>query len=204
MDLLNAIGLATLMTNASKDDMIYLQINFVISVLSEIGTRMQKYDLFQNHILVRAENHINDNVYIRTAHFCVCGYLAYKNSRSIQFLNFIFWVEYFLYVAMIYASITHIMLTFCSRATRLSIVRKKLAKHGIVLPITDGDIDRISPLRSAKDDTEIKDNCAICMDELTTKMLHRKLPCNHCFHATCVDEWLKKHGNCPICRACVV
>ncbi|KAM3378441.1 putative RING-H2 finger protein ATL69 [Capsicum galapagoense] len=44
--------------------------------------------------------------------------------------------------------------------------------------------------------------CAICLCEYCAKDSVRCMPeCHHCFHADCVDEWLRKSGTCPICRS---
>ena len=43
--------------------------------------------------------------------------------------------------------------------------------------------------------------CPICLSEYQANDTLRTIPeCNHYFHATCVDEWLKMNGTCPICR----
>ncbi|KAK2385239.1 putative RING-H2 finger protein ATL21A [Trifolium repens] len=43
--------------------------------------------------------------------------------------------------------------------------------------------------------------CSICLSEYQLKETLRSIPeCNHYFHATCIDEWLKMNGTCPICR----
>ncbi|CAH8381053.1 unnamed protein product [Eruca vesicaria subsp. sativa] len=43
--------------------------------------------------------------------------------------------------------------------------------------------------------------CAICLSEYEPKETLRKIPlCQHCFHADCIDEWLKLNGTCPVCR----
>ncbi|KAI4332917.1 hypothetical protein L6164_017787 [Bauhinia variegata] len=43
--------------------------------------------------------------------------------------------------------------------------------------------------------------CAICLSEYLPKDTVRCIPdCNHCFHAECVDEWLRLSATCPLCR----
>ncbi|KAH7577378.1 hypothetical protein JRO89_XS01G0242300 [Xanthoceras sorbifolium] len=45
-------------------------------------------------------------------------------------------------------------------------------------------------------------DCAVCLDDFKKGDKCRLLPiCNHSFHAKCVDEWLLKNPNCPICRS---
>ncbi|KAK4390688.1 E3 ubiquitin-protein ligase [Sesamum angolense] len=44
--------------------------------------------------------------------------------------------------------------------------------------------------------------CAICLENLQHAEVCRVLPaCHHEFHAQCIDPWLSKRLNCPICRA---
>ncbi|GFO00244.1 RING finger protein 44 [Plakobranchus ocellatus] len=50
--------------------------------------------------------------------------------------------------------------------------------------------------RSGSDQT----SCVFCMCDFEDKQLLRILPCFHEFHAECVDEWLKTHRTCPVCR----
>jgi hypothetical protein len=46
--------------------------------------------------------------------------------------------------------------------------------------------------------------CAICLRLVLLGELVRRLPaCGHLFHAGCVDEWLRAHPTCPLCRAAV-
>ncbi|GFO50161.1 RING finger protein 44 [Plakobranchus ocellatus] len=42
--------------------------------------------------------------------------------------------------------------------------------------------------------------CVFCMSDFEDKHLLRMLPCLHEFHAECIDEWLKTHRTCPLCR----
>lgn len=42
--------------------------------------------------------------------------------------------------------------------------------------------------------------CVVCMSDLESDELVRVLPCNHLFHASCIDEWLRRNRTCPMCR----
>ncbi|CAL5437679.1 unnamed protein product [Camellia sinensis] len=43
--------------------------------------------------------------------------------------------------------------------------------------------------------------CSICLAEYQPKETLRTIPeCNHYFHATCIDEWLRMNATCPLCR----
>ncbi|KAK1374000.1 RING-H2 finger protein like [Heracleum sosnowskyi] len=43
--------------------------------------------------------------------------------------------------------------------------------------------------------------CPICLSDYHAKETLRCIPeCQHCFHADCIDEWLRLKGSCPVCR----
>ncbi|VDK20453.1 unnamed protein product [Anisakis simplex] len=41
--------------------------------------------------------------------------------------------------------------------------------------------------------------CAICMIEFVDGDAIRYLPCMHCYHVDCVDDWLMRSFKCPSC-----
>jgi len=46
--------------------------------------------------------------------------------------------------------------------------------------------------------------CAICLEEFQVNQLCQVFPvCKHIFHSDCIDHWLQKKLNCPICRCCI-
>ncbi|CAN0901843.1 Putative RING-H2 finger protein ATL21A [Linum grandiflorum] len=48
---------------------------------------------------------------------------------------------------------------------------------------------------------EDDNTCSICLSEYNPKETLKTIPgCHHCFHAECIDEWLRLNGTCPICR----
>lgn len=42
--------------------------------------------------------------------------------------------------------------------------------------------------------------CPICLNKFMLEEKMRMLPCSHCFHQQCVDDWLKVSDTCPNCR----
>ncbi|KAH9620817.1 hypothetical protein KSS87_015124 [Heliosperma pusillum] len=44
--------------------------------------------------------------------------------------------------------------------------------------------------------------CPICLSDFKPTETLRCIPdCQHCFHADCIDEWLRLNGTCPLCRS---
>lgn len=45
--------------------------------------------------------------------------------------------------------------------------------------------------------------CAVCLGHLQQGEEVRRLPCEHLFHRQCIDSWLGKSLQCPVCRQVV-
>jgi len=46
--------------------------------------------------------------------------------------------------------------------------------------------------------------CAICLLEFEQDEPIKQLPCNHFFHADCIEPWLIKRGDCPLCKRHII
>ena len=42
--------------------------------------------------------------------------------------------------------------------------------------------------------------CVVCLNDITTNHIVRKIKCGHSFHIDCIDTWLEKNDTCPICK----
>lgn len=45
-----------------------------------------------------------------------------------------------------------------------------------------------------------QDSCMVCLGEFGLADHVARLPCKHVFHSSCVDEWLRRCTDCPICK----
>ncbi|WOL19875.1 RING-H2 finger protein ATL74-like [Canna indica] len=53
----------------------------------------------------------------------------------------------------------------------------------------------------AGEEDSMRVECAVCLDNFEVGDDCRLLPaCTHSFHAYCVDNWLLRSWNCPVCR----
>lgn len=55
-----------------------------------------------------------------------------------------------------------------------------------------------------KDENDCEVKCLICQFAYEKEECLRRLPCNHCFHKDCVDQWLQAKDFCPYCRTPIV
>lgn len=47
---------------------------------------------------------------------------------------------------------------------------------------------------------EEEKQCTICLESFVPKDQVLMTPCDHMFHNKCLVPWVKRHGNCPVCR----
>eukprot|EP00188_Purpureofilum_apyrenoidigerum_P004034 Plantae.Rhodophyta-Purpureofilum_apyrenoidigerum.ctg43959.p1 GENE.Plantae.Rhodophyta-Purpureofilum_apyrenoidigerum.ctg43959~~Plantae.Rhodophyta-Purpureofilum_apyrenoidigerum.ctg43959.p1 ORF type:complete len:339 (-),score=27.92 Plantae.Rhodophyta-Purpureofilum_apyrenoidigerum.ctg43959:261-1178(-) len=50
------------------------------------------------------------------------------------------------------------------------------------------------------DDKYETDMCVICLEDLLDGDMCHKLPCSHVYHSQCLDSWLIKSNECPLCK----
>ena len=62
-------------------------------------------------------------------------------------------------------------------------------------------IENTEIINSDSLDLSTIDNCSICQNTIEPNTILRKINnCSHYFHINCIDNWLKDHTTCPICR----
>ncbi|KAJ0964455.1 hypothetical protein J5N97_025593 [Dioscorea zingiberensis] len=42
--------------------------------------------------------------------------------------------------------------------------------------------------------------CTVCQEELQTGVVTGQMPCKHVFHKECIEKWMLRSNNCPVCR----
>lgn len=66
--------------------------------------------------------------------------------------------------------------------------------------MTKNEIDQLPCYRFSRSEPDEQAVCVVCQTDFEQRQNIRALPCNHVFHAKCVDKWLKNNRTCPICR----
>jgi E3 ubiquitin-protein ligase RNF38/44 len=61
------------------------------------------------------------------------------------------------------------------------------------------DLNQVN-YRPTENLSEENKKCIICMTEYEPNEALKLLPCTHRFHAQCIEQWLKDHSKCPICK----
>ncbi|CAD8100578.1 unnamed protein product [Paramecium sonneborni] len=49
-------------------------------------------------------------------------------------------------------------------------------------------------------ESEVQETCSVCLLEYQKDAICRFTPCNHIFHSDCLEQWIMKNENCPLCR----
>ena len=69
--------------------------------------------------------------------------------------------------------------------------------------INNNVINNISTFSFKKNSFNITNdthNCIVCMCEIEDNEECKKLKCGHMFHSNCIDNWLRRTLECPMCR----
>jgi hypothetical protein len=76
-------------------------------------------------------------------------------------------------------------------------------KHIAKLPVfTFQNASSMKADGKEENDSDLK--CLVCQCEYEQDESLRRLPCGHCFHTDCVDQWLKTKDFCLYCRQTIV
>lgn len=99
------------------------------------------------------------------------------------------------------------LLLFClnrrqrnERLARISSISYSRSKH------FSRDFDEMKAIliKTPSDQKIHNDSCAICLNDFNPNEQIKILPCNHGFHAICLDPWLKCSDLCPICKSSIM
>jgi hypothetical protein len=74
---------------------------------------------------------------------------------------------------------------------------------GADAPASGKGLDEYSVVSTLQDVSKLPDGgrcCAVCQEEFRVGDRVRRLNCLHAFHADCVDQWLRRHARCPVCK----
>jgi hypothetical protein len=69
----------------------------------------------------------------------------------------------------------------------------------VIITVDENDIKK---LKSIKLQSNIDNNCIICMENMIKDEIVTELNCGHFFHTECIEPYLKQYNyKCPICRS---
>jgi hypothetical protein len=68
------------------------------------------------------------------------------------------------------------------------------------LPVVNLAAAKTDPRDAYTDPTLVfdQDTCSICLDSYEKNKTVRVLTCHHVYHASCVDQWLRRRATCPV------
>lgn len=63
------------------------------------------------------------------------------------------------------------------------------------------DLNQYSKLEIyTREENSEEQSCMICLENIESNTIVRKLNCTHYFHYECVDRWFETNKSCPVCR----
>lgn len=72
---------------------------------------------------------------------------------------------------------------------------RRAASAGAIAALPEEKLSEASLARLG-DDAQ----CCICMEDFCVGDMITRLPCLHTYHTSCIGDWLRAAGNCPVCK----
>jgi len=80
----------------------------------------------------------------------------------------------------------------------LSRLCEEMGNHHIGLG--NEQIEIVAPIKDIEE-SDTKECCPICLDDFVDSTYLRKISkCNHIYCGQCIEKWLEKNHNCPVCK----
>ncbi|CAD7940873.1 unnamed protein product [Amoebophrya sp. A120] len=83
---------------------------------------------------------------------------------------------------------------------RLMEVQDMLQQRRGMSEETIANVEKVTIDKKKIEEEEGQLTCMVCLCDFDDGEEARMLPCKHTFHADCIDEWLRRSCECPICK----
>lgn len=81
------------------------------------------------------------------------------------------------------------------------LVRRRERRRGLGMRVDQIQRLTSSVVTDAMSKDMKEDCCSICLDDFKSNMTIRQMAeCGHCFHQSCIDQWLSRKDECPNCK----
>jgi len=92
------------------------------------------------------------------------------------------------------------ILAICTCAPQVLMIFRRFIRNGN--GASEHDIESLPShqYNPDSDETSGETQCSICITDYEVDETVITLPCNHCFHKECIEQWLGIKRECPLCR----
>jgi len=130
-------------------------------------------------------------------------YHHHTSSSSLIMNPFIFFPMLFVGVVVVLMKIVILIIEYYLTRPRAMVEARSVhIVHNLDESVIKTIVILFSVYTTKHAQEEFPRECVICLDEFEDNDSIGTLPlCSHSFHLRCIQEWLRKKPNCPLCRS---